>query len=694
MKWVRSVSRPVHRAVTRGELLRRGRSGGKPGPDILAPVLSSPDVDAITETTATAHVTTSEGNGTLYIVITNNTTAPSAAQIKAGQDHLGAAATFADDVAVASAGVKSFNVTGLTAATQYWFYAIQSDAALNDSNITDYGPFETAAADIAGPTLLTWDTNGATGLRPVFTVSGLTAADVEVDDVINIYLQDSDDVTFALYVVSAAIVAGDLVADEIEIVGVDPIAEDNWQAHARVERAAALGDISNEVNFVVDLPSTPSLEITSAVTDNTPGGTFTGDLQEGDTAEVQYDTVDTFDDDPQTLQNVIDSSEDAADTFAFATSALADGTWHFRPRIVRPLYGPSAWGTSDSITIDTTVASPTLSPLDNATGVLVGANLTATFAENISFDSTVSITIKKTSDNSTVQAFTEADIGTGISIAGAVLTINPTSDLAENTEYYVQVDSTSIKDAAGNFWVGISSTTAWSFTTETGSLGLQTSLVAFWELEDTNWTDAVSTNDLTGSGTPTTTTGKVGNCVALVAASSQYLTIADNAEVGLTDSDTFSVQAWVNFSTIVDGGIIASKVGGFGEGEWSITTNFVGSNQFRFTVIHDGTNARDLDAGTFGALSTSTWYHVVATWDGTDQKIYINGTADTATPAATTSNNGNGPFNIGTGNDGGAGAFWSGSVDQVGLWKNRVLTADDVAALYNSGNGLSYAAMA
>jgi hypothetical protein len=33
-------------------------------------------------------------------------------------------------------------------------------------------------------------------------------------------------------------------------------------------------------------------------------------------------------------------------------------------------------------------------------------------------------------------------------------------------------------------------------------------------------------------------------------------------------------------------------------------------------------------------------------------------------------------------------------VDQAGFWKGRVLSAGDVTALYNSGSGLSWAAMA
>lgn len=124
--------------------------------------------------------------------------------------------------------------------------------------------------------------------------------------------------------------------------------------------------------------------------------------------------------------------------------------------------------------VDTT--APTLSstsPVDNATGVSISANLTATFSENIAFGGTVSITIKKTSDNSTVQAFTAADIGGALTISGATVTINPTSDLTALIEYYILITSGSITDIGGNAFAGISSTTAWSFTTASASTPAQ-----------------------------------------------------------------------------------------------------------------------------------------------------------------------------------------------------------------------------
>src|SRR5450755_2113513 len=74
-----------------------------------APILSASTAVATSTTTATLGVTTTGTNGTLYVVATLSATPPSAAQIKAGQDHTGAAASYAANQAVGVAGTKSFS---------------------------------------------------------------------------------------------------------------------------------------------------------------------------------------------------------------------------------------------------------------------------------------------------------------------------------------------------------------------------------------------------------------------------------------------------------------------------------------------------------------------------------------------------------------------------------------------------------
>lgn len=104
--------------------------------DTTAPTLTSPTGSPTSTTTATVGVTTDEANGTLYSVVTTSATQPSVAQIKAGQNHLSAAATWSGNQAVSSTGAKTFSVTGLTAGTTYYAHFVHTDAATNNSSVS------------------------------------------------------------------------------------------------------------------------------------------------------------------------------------------------------------------------------------------------------------------------------------------------------------------------------------------------------------------------------------------------------------------------------------------------------------------------------------------------------------------------------------------------------------------------------
>lgn len=103
------------------------------------------------------------------------------------------------------------------------------------------------------------------------------------------------------------------------------------------------------------------------------------------------------------------------------------------------------------------------SPADNATGVASGANLVATFSENIA-GGTGNITVKNLTDSTqTVIAVTDTS---QVSISGAVLTINPTANLVGGKNYAIQIAATAIDDTAGNSFAGTTNDTTWSFATE------------------------------------------------------------------------------------------------------------------------------------------------------------------------------------------------------------------------------------
>lgn len=226
-------------------------------------------------------------------------------------------------------------------------------------------------------------------------------------------------------------------------------------------------------------------------------------------------------------------------------------------------------------------------------------------------------------------------------------------------------------------------------------MALTDNLVSFWELEESSdgsapvtREDAHGTNDLTDNNTTPSTTGKVGNCCDFERGNSERLSIADNTDLSTGNID-FTANFWINGETLDQNPILGKwQWGGSGQNEWVAWTQTDAKPQF--SVSSTGSNTVTVSWGS--ALSTATWYMITCWHDATADKIYITVNAN-ATPAETAHTlgvfDGTREFAIG----GSASNFFDGLIDQVGFWK-RVLTSDERTSLYNSGNGLSYAAMA
>ncbi|WP_293363464.1 Ig-like domain-containing protein, partial [Microcoleus sp. CAWBG52] len=130
--------------------------------------------------------------------------------------------------------------------------------------------------------------------------------------------------------------------------------------------------------------------------------------------------------------------------------------------------GNSTWNFTTATAADITPpTASSFSPADNATGVAVGANLVVNFSEAIQ-KGTGNLVIKKLSDNSVVE--TIAATAANVTVSGSQLTINPTADLGQGTDYYVEIASGAIKDIAGNNYAGITGNSTWNFKTVGGLL--------------------------------------------------------------------------------------------------------------------------------------------------------------------------------------------------------------------------------
>jgi serralysin len=125
-------------------------------------------------------------------------------------------------------------------------------------------------------------------------------------------------------------------------------------------------------------------------------------------------------------------------------------------------------GGNDAVTLAATTAvtnistadktAPTVStvtPTDGATGITVGSNIVLTFSEAIA-RGTGTITLRSGSATGTIIESFDAATSNRLNLSGSTLTIDPTSNLLANTQYFVVFTSGNIKDTAGNAYAGIS----------------------------------------------------------------------------------------------------------------------------------------------------------------------------------------------------------------------------------------------
>ena len=102
-------------------------------------------------------------------------------------------------------------------------------------------------------------------------------------------------------------------------------------------------------------------------------------------------------------------------------------------------------------------------PADNATGISVSANLGLAFSEAVRAGSGL-IKIYK-ADGTLFKSIAANDTSQVTVDSAGRVTINPNVNLLAGTSFYVIVEQGAFEDLAGNDYAGLSSTTAFNFTT-------------------------------------------------------------------------------------------------------------------------------------------------------------------------------------------------------------------------------------
>jgi Bacterial Ig-like domain/Secretion system C-terminal sorting domain len=118
-------------------------------------------------------------------------------------------------------------------------------------------------------------------------------------------------------------------------------------------------------------------------------------------------------------------------------------------------------------TVETDLTAPqvvTFLPANNSVNFPGANNLIMTFNENIQKGTTGSFTLRRLSDNSQIENIPITS--SAITIGGKNVIINPTQDLPYETDVYVEMTSSSIRDLAGNGTPSISGSSTWKFKTD------------------------------------------------------------------------------------------------------------------------------------------------------------------------------------------------------------------------------------
>ncbi len=109
------------------------------------------------------------------------------------------------------------------------------------------------------------------------------------------------------------------------------------------------------------------------------------------------------------------------------------------------------------------------------------------------------------------------------------------------------------------------------------------------------------------------------------------------------------------------------------------------SGQLSFHLADD-TNGHDLYSST--NLANGTWYHVVGTFNGTSNKLYVNGTEEASDSTTFTLGNYDGSNGLGVGDKYQQGNEFAGDMDEVRV-SNTAKSADWIATEYNNQNSPS-----
>jgi hypothetical protein len=237
-----------------------------------------------------------------------------------------------------------------------------------------------------------------------------------------------------------------------------------------------------------------------------------------------------------------------------------------------------------------------------------------------------------------------------------------------------------------------------AFSSTTSTLLIR--LNAYWKFNETSGTrldettnnhDLVLFNSAIGSAT-----GIISNAADILGTSTDVFSLQTASELAFSGAQDFTISTWIYIDDKSASHGYITKRDSVNNRRSYLINYGSGIDRISFTVSGDGTSGTTSQAvaNNLGSPSINTWYHIVCYHDSVNDVIGIivnNGTPDTTAHTQGVYNNTTDKFGVGflAWESGSPTSEFNGRVDETGVW-TKVLTAQEITDLYNSGSGLTY----
>lgn len=164
----------------------------------------------------------------------------------------------------------------------------------------------------------------------------------------------------------------------------------------------------------------------------------------------------------------------------------------------------------------------------------------------------------------------------------------------------------------------------------------------------------------------------------------EYINFGNDSSLDFEYTDTFSISAWINFDSATNGAFVAK----FGTDVQGYIFKVI-SSKLRVQLLNSAPNQVIADGGT--TLSSSTWYHVCFTYDGSGLfsgvNIYLDASAESLTNVSDDLMGGTiqttQQLNVGVQRNDLSNPF-DGKIDKVIIY-SKELSGSEVSTIYNFG---------